>query len=245
MTQAKHAMPDTLTAKSAQTYLRGCADAAIAKHSQGFFKTGQGEYGQGDKFLGIRVPVVRAAAKRYAGLSVAEVTTVLKSAWHEERQFALLVMVNRYAQADSKEQARLYKLYLANTGYINNWDLVDCSAHKIVGPYLTDKSRKPLYQLARSKDLWEKRIAIMSTFHFIKNADFDDTLAIAKILLTDEHDLIHKAVGWMLREIGKLNQRAEESFLHAHYKQMPRTMLRYAIERFPEKQRQAYLKGSV
>jgi 3-methyladenine DNA glycosylase AlkD len=208
-----------------------------------FFKTGPGEYGDGDFFLGITVPALRNFAKLCHKTTISETARLLRSRVHEERLLALLLLITVFSKGDQSVKMRIYALYLKNTRYINNWDLVDLSAPAIVGRYLSDKSRKPLYDLARSGDLWERRIAVLATFHFIKENDFSDTLNIAGILLPDRHDLIQKSVGWMLREIGKRDIEAEERFLRRHYKHMPRTMLRYAIERFPEKKRQAYLKG--
>lgn len=213
--------------------------------SQRFFKTGPGEYGEGDIFLGIKVPVLRKIAKEYLDLSLKDVNTILKSKFHEERLLSLFIMVGQFSRGDRKKKKSIYELYLKNTGFINNWDLVDSSAHHIVGPYLLTKSKAPLYKMARSDLLWERRIAIMSTFHYIKNDKFNDTLKIAGRLLSDEEDLIHKAVGWMLREIGKRHLPSEETFLKKHYQKMPRTMLRYAIEKFPESKRQRYLKGTI
>ncbi|MHC4534933.1 MAG: DNA alkylation repair protein [Planctomycetota bacterium] len=231
--------------------LRQLSNKEIAEHSQRFFKTGKGQYGQGDKFLGIRVPVLRKMAKKYSGTSIDETTQLLKSKFHEERLLSLLILVAIFKKANSKDRKTVYTLYLDNTRFINNWDLVDSSAEHIVGAYLrqADKKpiylrqadKKPIYNLAKSDILWERRISIMSTFHFIKYNKFTDSLRISKIFLHDKEDLIHKAVGWMLREIGKRDIRAEEEFLRKHYKQM--TMLRYAIEKFPEPKRQRYLKG--
>lgn len=223
---------------------RGNAD--IAAHSQGFFKTGKGEYGEGDLFLGIRVPVIRKWVREYRLLSLGEVLELLKSPFHEVRLLAVLLMVAKYsAKKDKDGKAAIYQAYLSHTRYINNWDIIDTSAMHIVGAHLVERSRKPLFKLARSKNLWERRIGIMATFHFIKKGDFSDTLAIAEILLTDREDLIHKAVGWMLREVGNRDPKVEKAFLNKHYQNMPRTMLRYAIEKFPEAERQAYLKGEV
>jgi len=213
--------------------------------SQRFFKTGPGEYGEGDIFLGITVPELRRLAASYQAITLREVAQLLRSAIHEERLLALLILVRTYARGDAHTKKRIYELYLKNTRYVNNWDLVDASAEHIVGAFVMGKSKKPLSVLARSKDLWERRIAIMATFHFIKGGKFAETLKIAKILLADKEDLIHKAVGWMLREVGKRNLQSEERFLQEHYKRMPRTMLRYAIERFPESKRQRYLKGEI
>ena len=223
--------------------LRSQADPTIAKHSQRFFKTDTGEYGEGDQFLGVRVPLLRRHAKEYKNIPLKDVIHLLKSAYHEERLLALLLLVQKFVKGDVKEKKAIYDVYLKHTVYINNWDLVDSSAYHIVGAYLEDKDRRPLYRLATSKSLWERRIAIMSTYHFIKRNDFKDTLKLSSELISDEEDLIHKAVGWMLREIGKRDRSVEELFLNKHYRAMPRTMLRYAIEKFPERERQKYLKG--
>jgi 3-methyladenine DNA glycosylase AlkD len=234
-----------MTAQKIQKRLRQFASKEKAKVLQGFFKTGPGEYGEGDVFLGVVVPDIRRVAKEFPNAPIGEITTLLASTDHEERLLALLMLVNAFARGDDSLRRHIYSLYLKNTKYINNWDLVDLSAPNIVGAYLLDKSRKPLYELARSKDLWKRRIAILATFQFIKQNDFDDTLGISKILLTDDHDLLHKAVGWMLREVGKRSLPVEEKFLMHHYKNMPRTMLRYAIERFPEGKRLKYLNGKI
>lgn len=212
---------------------------------QGFFKTGPGEYGEGDIFLGITVPKLRNLVKECDGIPITETTTFLKSRIHEERLLALLMLVRAFSNGDAVTKQKIYNLYRKNTRYINNWDLVDLSAPNIVGNYLLDKSKKPLYDFAKSRDLWKRRIAIMATFCFIKQNEFDEALIISKMLLADGHDLVHKAVGWMLREIGKRSFSVEEKFLKQHYKKMPRTMLRYAIERFPEAKRRRYLNGAV
>lgn len=221
------------------------ADKKIAKHSQRFFKTGEGQYGSGDKFLGIRVPVLRKLARQYRGVSIEQANRLLKSEFHEERLLALLLLVDIFKKANNEGKRAIYNLYLENTGFINNWDLVDTTAEHIVGAYLRGGDKRPLYELAVSDMLWERRIAVMSTFHFIKHGEFTDTLKITEILLDDKEDLIHKAVGWMLREIGKRSIETEEKFLKKYYRQMPRTMLRYAIEKFPETKRQRYLKGDL
>jgi 3-methyladenine DNA glycosylase AlkD len=209
-----------------------------------FFKTGKGQYGEGDIFLGLQVPDSRKIVRKYAGIPLEDTLFLLNSKIHEERLIALLIMVEKFKRADEAGKETLYKKYLENTQYINNWDLVDLSADKIVGSYLFDKPKDILYSLAISEDLWERRIAILSTFDFIKKGAYKETLKIAKILLNDSHDLIHKAVGWMLREVGKrCSQEVLEQFLIINYKQMPRTMLRYSIERLPETLRLQYLKG--
>ncbi len=225
--------------------LRAIASTELVSLQQRFFKTGPGQYGEADVFLGIKVPLVRALAKRHWDTDLDTIKTLLHSKYHEERLFALLLLMQLYERGTDKKCIAAFDLYLGNTMHINNWDLVDVSAPHIVGRHLAARSRKVLHRLAKSSSLWERRIAIISTFYFIRNDDFNDTLTIAKTLLHDEHDLLHKAVGWMLREVGKRNLAAEETFLLQHYHDMPRTMLRYAIERFPEKRRQQYLKGSA
>lgn len=224
-------------------YLLNLANPEIASHSLRFFKTAPGEYGSGDKFLGIRVPVIRQAVKKFETISLPVTRKLLKSEYHEIRLFALLVLVANYSKADDHGKKIIYELYLNNTQYINNWDLVDSSAHKIVGIHLENKDKADLYKLSKSASLWERRIAIISTFHFIRNNQFDDTLKISRQLLDDEEDLIHKAVGWMLRETGKRDKDVETAFLNRHYQAMPRTMLRYAIEKFSKEERQRYLSG--
>ncbi len=234
-----------MKADEIQEILRDLADPDIAQHSQHFFKTEKGDYGEGDQFLGIRVPVLRGYVKKYIDISLKEISRLLKSPYHEERFLALQLLVQKFTKGNVNEKAAIYELYLKHTAYINNWDLVDSSAHYIVGVYLEDKDKQPLYELAESSSLWERRIAIMSTFHLIRKHDFYDALEISKILKDDKEDLIHKAVGWMLREIGKRDREVEEVFLKKFYKKMPRTMLRYAIEKFSEKERQRYLKGLI
>ena len=234
-----------MIAENIKKRLRKLGNKEHAAVSRRFFKTAPGEYGAGDIFLGIKVPVLRKLAKEYLDLPLKEIKTLLESQYHEERLLSLIIMAGQFSKGDQKKKKNIYKLYLQNTRYINNWDLVDVSADKIVGPILINTSRKPLYELARSKILWERRIAIMSTFHFIKNNDFQDTFKIAEMLLDDREDLIHKAVGWMLREIGKRRLSSEEAFLKKHHSRMPRTMLRYAIEKFPEPKRKRYLQGKI
>jgi len=216
-----------------------------AEVSRWFFKTGPGEYGAGDVFIGIKVPVLRKLAKAFADLPLKEAATLLNSEIHEARLLALLILVRMFERGDDSIRQQIYTLYLRSTSSVNNWDLVDSSAPYIIGPYLAGRSRAPLYRLAQSKSLWERRIAIMATFHFIKNSEFSETLKIAQMLLSDREDLIHKSVGWMLREIGKRHMQTEENFLKKCYQKMPRTMLRYAIEKFPEPKRQAFLKGTI
>jgi len=224
--------------------LQGLGDPERARLLQRYFKTGPGEYAAGDVFIGLKVPEVRNVLKEFRQLTPAEVLPLLGSGIHEERLFALLALVRCFDKGDSAVREQIYSLYLAHTGTINNWDLVDCSAPAIIGGYLLERDREPLYCLARSTSLWERRIAILATFTFIRYNQFDDSLAIGKIMLNDLEDLIHKAAGWMLREVGKRDQAAAEEFLRCHCRIMPRTMLRYAIERFPAEKRQMYLKGS-
>ena len=235
----------SVSLKEVKAHMQKLSNPKIAEHSLRFFKTGPGEYGEGDLFLGIRVPVTKKVARKFKELPVDEVLKLLKSKYHEERLLALIMLVNRFKKETDKEQKKIYEAYLSHTKYINNWDLVDGSAHQIVGGYLFERDRKPLYQLAKSKSLWERRISMIATYTFIKRDDFEDTLNLSAILLTDEEDLMHKAVGWMLREVGKKDVEVEEKFLRTHYKKMPRTMLRYAIEKFEEEKRQGYLKDEI
>lgn len=223
--------------------LNSLANPEKSKILQGFFKTGKGEYGEGDIFLGISVPEQRAVAKKYSHLSISHLQTLLSSKIHDHRSVALFILTDKYKQ--SKDKSQIIQFYLKNIKHINNWDLVDLSAPKILGDFLLNKPRKILYQLANSKNIWEKRIAIISTYAFIKNNELSDTLRISEILLKDKHDLIQKAVGWMLRELGKKDLVVLENFLKQYHKTMPRTTLRYAIERFPENTRKQYLKGEI
>ncbi len=234
-----------MTAKQLANRLKKLGDPAIAAHSQRFFKTGPGEYGEGDRFLGIRVPQLRTAAKGFRHMPLAEVLQLLASPYHEVRLCALFLLVDKFTRGDDSMRSEIFRSYLANTGHINNWDLVDSSAPQIVGGYLEAQDQTPLYQLAASTSLWERRIAIMASLHFIRQGQFDLTLALAEQLLHDPEDLIHKAVGWMLREVGNRDGKLERRFLQRHYLNMPRTMLRYAIEKFPEEERQGYLKSTV
>jgi 3-methyladenine DNA glycosylase AlkD len=235
--------PPTLAALRKELY--GLADPADAIHLQRFFKTAPGEYGAGDKFLGLRVPTLRQLVKKYRTIGDADALEMLASTWHEERLLALMLLVDQYGRGDGSHRARIHSSYLAHTRYINNWDLVDASAAQIIGSHLDAGDVGLLERLARSDDIWERRIAIVSTYHFIKKNEFGPTLKIARLLLRDSHDLIHKAVGWMLREVGKRDLRIEDVFLKKHYREMPRTMLRYAIERHPERVRQQYLAGTL
>ncbi len=219
--------------------LKKLSDPSQAKILQRFFKTGKGEYGEGDVFLGIKVPVLRKIAGKYRDLSLKDTEALLNSGIHEHRMVAIFILVRKYNREENKKE--IFNLYLANTDNINNWDLVDLSAPHIVGDYLLDKPRGILYKLAKSRKLWEKRISILSTFTFIRNGRYEDTLKISEILLFDSHDLIHKGVGWMLRELGKRDRDTEEAFLDKYYRKMPRTMLRYAIEKFDEERRRHYL----
>lgn len=235
-----------MTTASPQQQLKKLANPKKAIDVARFFKTSKGEYGEGDVFLGITVPQIRTVAKQCKGLSLKEIQKLLQSKIHEERLLALIILVNQFKKADEDKQKQIFDLYLSNTKYINNWDLVDASAEYIIGSYLINRSKNILKTLAQSKLLWERRIAIIATFQFIKQKQHEHTFIIAKILLKDDHDLIHKAVGWMLREVGKrISEAIEETFLQQHYQQMPRTMLRYAIERFDEKKRKKYLNGSI
>jgi 3-methyladenine DNA glycosylase AlkD len=226
--------------------IRELANEEIAKHSLRFFKTNKGQYGYGDIFLGVRAPKIRLIAKKHIDISIADMKTLIQSKYHEERFLGLIILVNKYSKTkDKKNRNQLYKIYVSSFKYINNWDLVDVTCPHVTGKHLLDKDRTILYKWAKSEDLWTKRIAMVSTFCFIRKNDLGDTFKIAEILLHDGHDLIHKAVGWMLREAGKRDIKEEEVFLKKHYKTMPRTMLRYSIEKFPENKRQKYLKGTI
>ena len=237
------------SARAALSALMALGNAGAAQFATRFFKTGKGQYGEGDRFLGIRVPVLRSVVRdfRDAGLEVA--LPLLKSGWHEARAMGLMLLVRLYQRGDENTRRRIYRLYLNSTKLINNWDLVDMSAEHIVGAWLDGKPaerRRVLGRLASSKSLWERRMAVLATFHYIKKGEAAETLRVAKLLLKDEEDLIQKAVGWMLREVGKrVGEDQEESFLKRYYKQMPRTMLRYAIERFAEPKRKRYLAGLI
>ncbi len=230
-----------MKASEAKKQLKSLASPEAAASAARFFKSGPRQYGEGDIFIGVRVPALRNLAREFRALPLAEVEILLQSPIHEERLLALLILVLASAKASEAEKKTVFDFYLTNTKFVNNWDLVDSSAPPLVGGYLIDKSRKPLVKLAKSKVLWERRIAIVATQHFIRLGDFEDTLKISRLLLSDKEDLIHKAAGWMLREVGKRHEPTLETFLAEHATAMPRTMLRYAIERFSPRKRQAYL----
>jgi 3-methyladenine DNA glycosylase AlkD len=222
--------------------LRKKTKAGKAEGLSRFFKTAKGQYGYGDVFLGVMVPQQREVAKKFKNLPNTEITKLLKSKFHECRLTALFILVQKYKTAQVKDREIIFNIYISNTKYINNWDLVDLSAPNIVGFHLSDKPKNILYDFSKSDDLWKKRIAIIATLYFIaRQNNFKDTLKISETLLSDKHDLIHKAVGWMLREVGKRDETVLKNFLNKHYKEMPRTALRYSIERFPEKTRKYYL----
>jgi 3-methyladenine DNA glycosylase AlkD len=225
--------------------LRSRADAGRVPGTQRFFKTGPGEYGEGDVFIGVTVPDLRRTCRECSDASDEEIEQLLHSRVHEDRLLALLLMVQAFERAGEPGRKAIYERYLANTALINNWDLVDSSAAAIVGGWLAGRSRRVLGRLARSKSVWERRIAIVATHHFIRNGEVAETFRIADLLLHDDHDLIHKAAGWMLREAGKRQPAALREFLASRYRTMPRTMLRYAIERFPERERRMYLRGTI
>lgn len=230
-----------MSAKDAKKKLKLLASTEVAKSSARFFKTGAGQYGEGDIFIGIKVPTLRSVSNEFKSLPLNDIQALLSSPIHEERHLAVMILVLQMAKCDDAEQSAVYDFYLSNTKFINNWDLVDCSAPQVVGGFLLNKPRKRLFDLTKSKCLWDRRIAIISTLHFIRHDDFAETLAISQKLLNDKEDLIHKASGWMLREVGKKDQELLVAFLDQHASDMPRIMLRYAIERFPPELRRAYL----
>jgi 3-methyladenine DNA glycosylase AlkD len=241
-------MPSSTSAATAaeiEARLHGMGNAEDAVFLQRYFRTGPGEYGEGDRFLGIRIPPLRALVREYRGVPVDEAAALLRSPWHEARLLALLLLVDAYARGGAETREAIYRLYLESTAYINNWDLVDSSAPHIIGAHLEGRDRSVLDRLARSESLWERRIAILATQHFIRRGDFGTTLHIAERLVDDRHDLIHKAVGWMLREVSNRDRETAETFLRRHHTTMPRTMLRYAIEKFPPDLRQRYLRGEM
>jgi 3-methyladenine DNA glycosylase AlkD len=229
--------------KNPETLLKSMADPRKAARQRSFFKTGKGEYAEHDKFLGITVPEIRRLAKSYRHLTIKDFEKLLKSPWNEVRLFALIVMAEQYRRGEDREA--IFNCYIKNLHGVNNWNLVDASAHLIVGAHLLERDRRFLYNILKSKNLWERRVAIVATWAFIRADSYSDTLKISYKLLKDNHDLMHKSCGWMLREVGKRDTAVLEKFLQKHHAEMPRTMLRYAIERFPEKKRRKYLKGDL
>lgn len=232
------------TAEEVKKELDDLADSKKERDLSRFFKTGPGQYGEGDKFIGIVVPIQRKIAKKYQNLPICEVVKLLYSPIHELRLTALFILITHFKRAQEQEQKEIFNLYLKNTKYINNWDLVDLSAPNIIGEYLLKfpENKEILYRLVNSTDLWERRIAVLATLSLIKRNEFNDALRICEYLLSDKHDLIHKATGWMLREIGKRDKEEEVKFLNKHYKVMPRVMLRYSIEKFTNDEKMLYLK---
>lgn len=226
--------------------LQALGNPEKAQHLSHFFKTGKGQYGEGDLFMGITVPEQRAIAKKYLSAPLETLEELVVSPFHEQRLTALLILVYKYQKSKSETEKENYiRFYLGHTPYINNWDLVDLTCYPLLGDWLSQRERSLLYQLAESKSLWEQRIAMVSCMHFVRRGDFEDCLAIADLLLHHSHDLIHKAVGWLLRETGKKDPATLKEFLRTRYRHMPRTMLRYAIERFPEEERKKYLKSQI
>ncbi|MDO8634365.1 MAG: DNA alkylation repair protein [archaeon] len=241
MTLARFFLMNALTMLRKE--LSALSDAKKAKILAGFFRTGPGEYGEGDVFLGVTVPKSRSVAKKFSGIDFNSIKNLLGSKIHEERLVALLILVEKFKKAPMGAQKEIVDFYTSNLQGVNNWDLVDLSADKILGEHLLDRDKQLLHEYARSPSLWKRRIAIVSTFAFIKRKRLEETFAIAELLLGDRHDLIHKAVGWMLREAGKRDQKRLKDFLKENHAEMPRTMLRYAIEKFPERKRKAFLEG--
>ena len=234
-----------LTAAAISLKLREHAHPENVAILQRFFKTGPGQYGEGDCFIGVKVPSIRTVCRECRGATLGEIRKLLRSPIHEERALALLMLVDAFKAGDEPTKRRIYELYLAHTAFINNWDLVDCSAGQIVGGWLQGRSHAPLTKLARSSSLWERRIAMIATLDGIRRGEFEQAFRIADLLAHDDQDLIHKAVGWLLREVGNRDAAAERAFLKSRYKAMPRTMLRYAIEKFPEAERRKYLRGEI
>lgn len=234
-------MPRPLSATAVRKRLRELGDPESALFLQRFFKTGPGQYGEGDRFLGIRVPDIRRIAKESRGIQLDQIEALLHDQWHEVRLLAVILLGEAYKRGSPEDRDAIFRVYLANAKRINNWDLVDLSAPNVVGAHLLTRSRARLDRLARSKSLWERRIAIVSTAAFIRENQFDDTLRVARILMNDSHDLIHKAAGWMLREVGKRDRAVLEGFLEEHAHEMPRTTLRYAIERFSPRDRKRFM----
>ncbi|HSR15162.1 MAG TPA: DNA alkylation repair protein [Gemmatimonadales bacterium] len=235
-------MPDlALTARAVKAAIRRDADPERAEAALWYFKTGPGEYGEGDRFLGVAAAPLRRISRQFRNLPLSEVDRLLASPWHEDRSAAVLILGEAYPRSDPERQERIYRLYLSRTDRVNGWDLVDCSAAEVVGRHLRHRSRKPLHRLARSRSLWERRIAIVATKHWIREGELDETMALAERMVHDPEDLIQKAVGWMLREVGQPDQAALERFLDRHAATMPRTMLRYAVERLPATERKRYM----
>jgi 3-methyladenine DNA glycosylase AlkD len=228
-----------------QQELESLGDASRVAILQRFFKTGPGEYGAGDRFRGLRVPVLRKLSKKYQDVPQGETINLLRSPYHEDRLLALFILIRHYYRGGPPVKEKIHRLYLENTRFVNNWDLVDASAPHLLGHYLADRPKDLLARLAASPYLWERRMAVLATFYFIKQGDFVESLKIARSLMGDPEDLIHKAAGWMLREVEKRDGAVAEAFLREHYRRMPRTMLRYAIERLPPERRQAYLRGTA
>ena len=223
--------------------LKNYSDPEKASFFPNFFRTGKGEYGEGDKFIGVTVPNQRKIAKKYKDIEFKEIKKLINSPVHEHRLVSLFILVYKYEKSDENKKGAVVRFYTDNLGGVNNWDLVDSSAHKILGPWLLDKDRGLLYDYARSDDLWLQRISIITTLFFIKNNQLDDTYRLSEMLLGHEHDLIHKAVGWMLREAGKKDEDRLIRFLKKHYSAIPRTTLRYSIEKFSKERREKMLKG--
>lgn len=234
-----------ISAKNVSFALTKCINPEKAIFFPKFFRTKKGEYGEEDLFIGVTVPDTREVAKKFKTLQLSEVEKLLQSKIHEERLVALFILIHQFEKGDERTKDKIYRFYLLNKAYVNNWDLVDASAYKIVGAHLIDRDKHILYKMAKSRLLWDRRIAIVSTFTFIKAGKLNDTFKIAKLLLDDNEDLIRKAVGWMLREAGKKDVEMLKQFLKIHYKNMPRTMLRYAIEKFPQNLRLKYLQGKI
>ena len=245
MPSRTHHLVVALTAKQALTELQALGDPVKAKFLTGFFKTGKDQYGEGDCFLGVVVPTVRRLAKRFAALPLAQCKALLASPYNDARLLALLIFVGQYKKGDEVKQEEIYRLYLAQRQRVNNWNLVDSSAPTIVGVHLLQRDRAVLFELVQSPSLWDRRIAVLASFAFIRANDFTDTLKLTAQLLDDKEDLMHKACGWMLREVGKRNPATLHTFLAQYHSRMPRTMLRYTIEHFTPTQRSAYLHGAV
>lgn len=231
-----------MSASNVKRELLSLGNPQRAEHSTYFFKTGKGEYAEGDRFIGISVPQIRKVAGKYKKLSLQEIEKLLFDEWHECRFCALVILAGQFKKADNAKRKEIIDFYLANTTGVNNWDLVDVSAYTLLGEWLTDKDKSVLYRLAESENLWEQRIAVVSTMAFIRKNNFGDTLKLSELLLTHKHDLIHKACGWMLREVGERHEKSLTDFLDKHHKTMPRTMLRYSIEKLTPEQRKMYMK---